>query len=97
MSRVHCTCCLWWHRFTSTAGVYRSIAILVIGFLCVYVREVDDALEKAWQTLRANSWFQHESFEVRAFTARFGCCCDGPQSATSLKLEYSHLYSCRPA
>lgn len=88
MHRVNCTtssCCLLWNRFTSSAVIFRSIAILVIGCLCVYVHEVDDALERAWQTLRANSWFQHESFEVSAFTARFGCLCYCPQRAKTLE------------
>lgn len=88
-SRINCTCCLLWNRFTSSATLYRSIAIIAIGCLFVYVREVDDALERAWQTLRSDSWFQHESFEVCAFAARFGCWCDCPRRATSLKLEKS--------
>lgn len=86
--------CLLSNRLTSSAVMYRSIAILVISFLCLYVREVDDALERAWQTLRADSWFQHESFEVRAFTARFGWR-ERPKTCTneSLKLEIRNCKS----
>lgn len=45
--------------------ICRAIAFGVVGFLCANTDAADNALQRAWEVLRGNWVFQHESFEVR--------------------------------